>query len=253
MSEATLAEKLRAYMEAENVLASALEALRTEGASWTDDERACYLRDHDDRQSEIDALTAEVEKWKGRYYDVADAVARESTGVEDLCRQARQTRETCDALTARVRELEAKEAEWADVFHGQKQRIATLEATLPDEHSRLAQEEAKPAAIWGVVENPKYAVIRDHDGVLSTRAQFTRYMAEQDMRDHKRMFPRYGYRVVAIVDPDAIVPLASGEPKAWATHVGGVHAYKPAAEFHTKGFITPLYPGIAQPAQEREG
>lgn len=38
-------------------------------------------------------LERELEKWKRKYYDVADAITRESFGVEDLCAQARAIRE----------------------------------------------------------------------------------------------------------------------------------------------------------------
>lgn len=37
-------------------------------------------------------LEVERDEWKKKYYDVADAVCRESHGVEDLCRQARELR-----------------------------------------------------------------------------------------------------------------------------------------------------------------
>ncbi len=37
-------------------------------------------------------IEAEVQKWKGYYFDVADAVCRDSTGVEDVCRKARDLR-----------------------------------------------------------------------------------------------------------------------------------------------------------------
>lgn len=43
----------------------------------------------------LDALRlceAERDEWRKKYFDVADAVCRESTGVEDLCKQARETR-----------------------------------------------------------------------------------------------------------------------------------------------------------------
>ena len=45
-----------------------------------------------------DELRAEVERWKKRYYDVADAVCAESKDCEDLCRQARETRAEVERL-----------------------------------------------------------------------------------------------------------------------------------------------------------
>lgn len=45
-------------------------------------------------------LERENALWKKRYYDVADAITRESTGSDDLCRQAREIR----AENARLRD-----------------------------------------------------------------------------------------------------------------------------------------------------
>jgi hypothetical protein len=90
----TLAEKLRAYVDADTGFARAVEALDgTDAAAWCHDERAAYLRGHDEAKAES-----------------AEAIA--------------VLRDEGKRLTARVRELEA---------------------TLLDEHSRLAQAEAQPA------------------------------------------------------------------------------------------------------------
>jgi hypothetical protein len=48
------------------------------------------------------------------------------------------------------------------------------------------------------------------------------------------------HRVVAIVDPDAIVTLASGKVARWVN------------DEDNDSTVTPLYPGIAQPAQVGE-
>ena len=190
----TLAEKLRAWEGSEENFSAARAALvGTPADAWDDDMRFCYLRGHD------------------------DAKAESAANVE-------MSRNQIDALTARVRELEA---------------------TLLDEHSRLAQEEAQPAAV-GVVGAVKYAATRMRDGVLSTRAQFTRHMADVDAEKCKSVNGE-NYRVVAIVDPDAIVPLASAEPVYYADKHDVIHLSKPGVT------VTPLYPGIAQPAQERDG
>lgn len=42
-------------------------------------------------------LEAELKLWKKKYYDVADAITRESFGVEDLCRQVREIRKAAYA------------------------------------------------------------------------------------------------------------------------------------------------------------
>lgn len=73
----------------------------------------------------------DVEKWKKKYYDVADAITRESTGVEDLCRQATDMR----AELQRLREA-AKEfiAEWYNHFpSGEDEAMSKLEASLGKE------------------------------------------------------------------------------------------------------------------------
>jgi BMFP domain-containing protein YqiC len=203
MSE--LAEKLRDWMEARIKARAAYEALIEMDADaeyFTDDTARAYLRGHDDRQSEIDALAAEVEKWKGQYYAVADAVARESTGVVDLCRKARQTREDRDALTARVRELEAQLA-----------------------------AQPQPAAV-GVVGAVRWGILMD-----DRMYQWT--YSDKAAAHAVKHVPSSQYRVVAIVDPEQIVELASAEPAAYT-----VNGYP----------SQPLYPGRkrpAQPAQER--
>ncbi len=53
--------------------------------------RDTLIKARDDIQrleSENAKLRDTVEQWKCRYYDVADAICRESNGIEDLCRQA---------------------------------------------------------------------------------------------------------------------------------------------------------------------
>ena len=57
--------------------------------------------------AELEALRAENATWKNAYYDVADAVARESTSTEDLCNQARNIR----AENAKLRGW-LKESHW---------------------------------------------------------------------------------------------------------------------------------------------
>lgn len=50
-----------------------------------------------DSMREWHAKYAKQEKdWKSKYMDVADAITRESSGVEDLCAQARQIRRQRD-------------------------------------------------------------------------------------------------------------------------------------------------------------
>jgi hypothetical protein len=60
-----------------------------------------------DARAEAARLADELKKWQKNYYDVADTICRESSGVEDLCRQARETREERNALKAEVARLRA--------------------------------------------------------------------------------------------------------------------------------------------------
>jgi BMFP domain-containing protein YqiC len=190
MSE-TLADTLRRWLKGRKAM---------DDAGWSVQDASTYLRGHDDRQPEIDALTAEVEKWKGRYYDVADAVARESTGVEDLCRQARQTRETCDALTARVRELEAQ-----------------------------------PAAVGVVVTQAMVQALIDKFGYI--------YGESEPWRDV----------LTTALATAQIVPLASAEPVGTQSPKTQTVYGKSSVGDPLYADCAPVYPGIAQPAQEREG
>jgi len=217
MIDTKLADKLRAWVRAEECRMAASDAaapLRDEASRSgypTVSSAAAYLRGYDDAQAEsaanfemsrnqIDALAAEVEKWKGQYYAVADAVARESTGVVDLCRKARQTREDRDALTARVRELEAQIA-----------------------------AQPQPAAV-GVVGAVRWGVLEVGDHMIS-RVWGKRVGAEH----YRHSYPHTG-RVVAIVDADALVPLASVKPVQFA------HNWT-ADDLDT---TRPLYRGLAQ-------
>jgi hypothetical protein len=118
-----------------------------------------------------------------------------------------------------------------------------LEATLLDEHSRLAQAEAQPAAV-GVVGNVRWGVLSDEDA-------FEVNVAWRERRGAEAMSKVTGHRVVAIVDPAQIVPLASAEPVRWRDSCGDTWRTRAGAG-ECSGTVTPLYPGIAQPAQERE-
>jgi len=99
---------------------------------------------------------------------------------------------------------------------------------------------AQPAAV-GVVGSVRWGCLEDESRVC--RVFHTKENAQRAVQ----VGARHGksgefYRVVAIVDPDAIVPLASAEPTMHSTETRG-----------TTPMEIPLYPGIAQPAQERDG
>lgn len=68
--------------------------------------RNTLIKARDDIQrleSENAKLRDTVEQWKCRFYDVADAICRESTGIEDLCRQARALRAENIALRTEIK------------------------------------------------------------------------------------------------------------------------------------------------------
>jgi len=70
------------------------------------------------------AMREVCEPWKKNYYyDVADAICRESTSTEDLCKQARAIRAERDTLRAEatrlaveVERLKTERAEWAVLY-----------------------------------------------------------------------------------------------------------------------------------------
>jgi chaperonin cofactor prefoldin len=251
MTEPTLAEKLRAYMDADQALASALESLdRTEAAMWSDDDRSCYLRGHDDAKAEsagaiavlreegkrLTARVRELEAQMNGYRDelekTANALQWDFQDEDPLPLHAR--------ATMRMNELRR----YDDENESLHTRVKELEATLLDEHSRLAQAEAQPAAV-GVVGGVRWGVLSDEDA-------FEVNVAWRERRGADAMSKVTGHRVVAIVDPAQIVPLASAEVVGVISQTGSLFG---------PGFLgkagwsdcAPVYPGIAQPAQEREG
>lgn len=61
------------------------------------------------------SLQKELEEWKRKYYDVADAVTRESFGVEDLCAQARAIRHERDRYRTELENIvKAKPHTWGE-------------------------------------------------------------------------------------------------------------------------------------------
>jgi hypothetical protein len=116
-------------------------------------------------------------------------------------------------------------------------RVRELESTLLDEHSRLAQEEAQPASV-ALLEAVRWGHLRN--GQLLARVFDT-------LRD-ATLCEAHEVRVVALVDPAQLVPLASAEPAKWTSETGHSVNYK-------QGHVCniPLYPGLAQPEQEGDG
>jgi hypothetical protein len=76
----------------------------------------------------------------------------------------------------------------------------------------------------------------------------------KDAQEYSHNYTGGRARVVAIVDPAQIVPLASGEPIGWRDDDRhGLHHKREMPAYLNPQTVTPLYPGIAQPAQERDG
>lgn len=76
------------------------------------------------------ALRDVIEQWKCRYYDVADAICRESNGPQDLCRQAW-------ALRADKQRLD-----WMDQNMTAGASFETFQKTVPIGETRKAIDEA---------------------------------------------------------------------------------------------------------------
>jgi len=118
-------------------------------------------------------------------------------------------------------------------------RVKLLESSALDEHSRLAQEEARPAAVGVVVDDAMRSRVRHCQPQLS----------EQEIDRLLRH---------ALISAQ-IVPLASAEPIAWhddqydlSSGASGVCDDREMAASHNTKTVSPLFIGIAQPAQERE-
>jgi hypothetical protein len=205
VSEEKLVTVLRTFLTTKGAYLQARSALEDE-TEMCEMEIAAYLRGYDDRQPEIDALQVELAAARQEFAEWMDA--------------SRTALDTHTALQARVRELEA---------------------TILDEHSRLAQEEAKPAAV-GVVGAVRWGRM----DAVDCMAHGTCDSIESAKR---RAAASHYNRVVAIVDPKAIVPLASAEVARWWDADGTTWRTRAAAG-EVSGTVTPLYPGLAQPEQE---
>jgi hypothetical protein len=189
-----------------------------------------------------------------RGYDDAQA---EAAHTEMLLREAQD--EIANAK-ARVRELEAQiaqaEAKPATSTSNESEFTEWLEREMPVgtvigdpkwwARRILAMKPHQQPAAVGVVGAVRY-------GVLCVPRNYAPSMNNAVYSTHDSAYRAWGhepdlYRVVAIVDPDSIVPLASREPVA---------SYEEAGEDTQFSRMVwddaiPLYPGIAQPAQERD-
>jgi hypothetical protein len=187
------------------------------------------LRAWVEAREQAHAVEQEIRESQGRMFsgeEVRDYLSGHDDAKAESAEEIAVLREEGKRLTARVRELEA---------------------TLLDEHSRRAQEEAKPAAV-GVVGD-----VLGYTNLYEGRRFGGWYATAQDAKQGSLTGAP---RVVAIVDPAQIVPLASGEPVRWLGERPGFKYIRDTQEEIASigvDTVTPLYPGLAQNAQEGEG
>jgi predicted nuclease with TOPRIM domain len=77
-------------LECENVKLSA-ETRTADGVKWSEISEM-WRHKFEAAERELAELRKDKARLESNYYDVADAITRESSGVEDLCKQARELR-----------------------------------------------------------------------------------------------------------------------------------------------------------------
>jgi hypothetical protein len=254
----TLAEKLRAWKDSLQAFEDAAKRTQTTAEDVPDEYRYAnraddYLRGYDDALKCVYDGTGGRDTYKVLWsaIDKMGKAAGANTGVGSDCDKiANAVVKKLDAITARTRDSSAEAWSQNRELRAENDaltaRVRELESTLLDEHSRLAQAEAQPAAV-GVVGAVRWGVV-DRQGMMASN--YT-----HDARDLAEAFTSYckgSMRVVAIVDPDAIVPLASGTPVGVIATSGSLFGLD---KLNHPGWsdCAPVYRGIAQPAQERAG
>ena len=169
------------------------------------------------------------------YLDVADRVPED---LRNWLAQAGYLRGYDDAK-AEAAHVEMLLREAQDELANAQARVQALAAELA---VRMTVPEAQPAAV-GVVGAVRWGHLRN--GQLLARVFDT-------LRD-ATLCEAHEVRVVALVDPDAIVPLASGTAARWRhDQLDRVWHHRDLAACAGYGTVSPLYPGLAQPAQEAD-
>jgi hypothetical protein len=155
-----------------------------------------------------------------------------------------------DDAKAEAAHVEMLLREAQDELANANARVQQLAAELA---VRMTVPETQPAAVGVVGAVIGYAVQREHDGVLISGRARTKKVTDDNLPTYEAGFPGMRFRVVAIVDPDAIVPLASGTAARWRhDQLDRVWHHRDLAACAGYGTVSPLYPGLAQPAQERD-
>ena len=184
---------------------------------------------------ELETRREEKRAAEAAYLDVADRVPED---LRHWHAQAGYLRGYDDAKAeAAHTEMLLREAQ--DELANANARVQALAAELA---VRMTVPEAQPAAV-GVVGAVRWGHLRN--GQLLARVFDT-------LRD-ATLCEAHVVRVVAIVYPDAIVPLASGTAARWRhDQLDRVWHHRDLAACAGYGTVSPLYPGLAQPAQERD-
>jgi hypothetical protein len=244
MNNHTLAETLREWVELDSTIRAASDACadaqnRAKKLSWDRTVVAArdYLRGYDDatreqiREQIVDnhALASENDELKHRVQELEAQVAELRAGRDP-------------AYTAAYEDVKLR-------FEAKVRELETIAACRNDQDGPF--DAAQPAAV-GVVGAVKY-------GVLCVPRNYAPYMNNAVYSTHEAAYRAWGhepdmYRVVAIVDPDAIVPLASAEPVRWIGTLGRTYHTRVDAvsSSETIARVVPLHEGLAQPAQERD-
>ena len=144
-----------------------------------------------------------------------------------------------DDAKAEAADTEMLLREAQDEIANAQARVQALAAELA---VRMTVPEAQPAAV-GVVGAVRWGHLRN--GQLLARVFDT-------LRD-ATLCEAHEVRVVALVDAAQIVPLASGTAARWRhDQLDRVWHHRDLAACAGYGTVSPLYPGLAQPAQEAD-
>jgi hypothetical protein len=175
---------------------------------------------------------------------------------------ATRRRETHDAVPEEYRYADRAE-DYLRGYDDAKAEAAHTEMLLREAQDELAnanarlRELAAELAVRMTVPEAQPAAVGVVGAVRWGRMDALDCMADgtcDSIESAKRLAAASHYnRVVALVDPDAIVPLASGTAARWRhDQLDRVWHHRDLAACAGYGTVSPLYPGLAQPAQERD-
>jgi hypothetical protein len=272
MRQETLAETLRELAERRDAKRAAEAAYldvadRVPEDLWNWHSQASYLRGYDDAKAEmahtemllreaqdelanaqarVRELEAFIEAQAAHDHhaerdEIKALRARVAEGVDEISNLTGEN----ESLKFRVRELARQNGILMDTNRAEHKNAQSAWDRVRELEAQLAKQ-PQPAAVGVVGAVLGYGIT---DGkLIGPWIDETRDRAEQRLR----VSSSYN-RVVAIVDPDAIVPLASGTAARWRhDQLDRVWHHRDLAACAGYGTVSPLYPGLAQPAQERD-